>query len=165
MRRYGGDTMYAKEGLRRELARRAFTAALSPEVNVTRDQRTVELTPGQKAALDAVDRQVAAARIARMQGKANAAALGVIHESATNQVINAHAQSGKLDEVASIAAEKKGKPGVIFARSLAAVERIKKRLESEGHRVILITGKNSSKDKVEKIRAFKPDAGSAKPIS
>jgi hypothetical protein len=189
MRRYGGDTEYAKEGLRRELARHAYTAAIKPDVNVTRHERNVELTPSQKAALDAVDRQVAAARIAKMQGTVDIPALqalspesfagadesqheaiaqsltkavGVIGNSAINRVINAHPESGKLDDLSSLASSMGDRPGVVFARSLAAVDQIKGRLEGEGHRVIVVTGADSSKDKSAKIRAFNPDSGERK---
>ena len=47
----------------------------------------------------------------------------------------------------------------MFAHSLEAVESLRQRLESEGHRVITITGKDSPKEKDEKIRAFRPQRG------
>jgi len=186
MRRYGGDTKYAQEGLRRELARHAYTASIKPDVNVTRHERHVEMTHSQHAALAAVDSNVAAVRIAKMQGKVNIPALqalspesfagadeshheaiahsltkaiGVIANSAINRVINAHPDSGKLNDLSSLATELHDRPGVVFARSLAAVDQIKSRLEGEGHRVIVVTGKDSSKDKAAKIRAFNPDSG------
>ena len=189
MRRYGGDSIYAKEGLRRELARHAYTAQISPDVNVSKHIRNVELTNSQKAAIDAVERNVAAVRIAKMQGKVDIPALmalspesfagvdksqheaiaqsltkavGVMSESAINRVINAHPDSGKLQDISKIANENKGRPGVVFARSLAAVSQIKSKLESEGHRVIVISGADSSKDKAQKIRAFNPDSGERK---
>ena len=186
MRRYGGDTVYAKEGLRRELARHAYTASLSPDVNVTRHEVKSELTPAQKASLDALDRHVAAARIAKLSGKVDVKALqalsprafegadpatheaiaekltkalGVIHESAVKRVISAHPDSGKLNDLVATAEKHRGKPGVVFARSLDAVQQIKSRLEASGHKVMLITGADSSKDKSAKIKAFNPDAG------
>lgn len=189
MRRYGSDTVYAKDGLRRELARHAYTASITPDVNVTKHERHIEMTPSQNAALDAVDRHVSAVRIAKMQGKTDLPALmalspssfegadpsqhdaiaeslskaiGVIKNSAINRVINAHPDSGKLDEVSKLAKEHGDRPGVVFARSLAAVDQIKVRLEAEGHRVIVVSGKDSSKDKAAKIRAFNPDSGERK---
>jgi len=188
MRRYGGDTVYAQEGLRRELARHAYTARIAPDVNVTRHVHQVELTDSQKAALDAVDRHVAAARIAKMTGGIDIAALkslspdsfdgdetqheavakgltkalGVIKNAAVNRVLNAHPDSGKLNKVAGLAHEHGDRPGVVFARSLDAVGQIKARLEAEGHRVIVVTGRDSSKDKAAKIRAFNPDSGPRK---
>jgi superfamily II DNA/RNA helicase len=139
--------------------------------------------------LDAIDRQVAAARIAKMQGKVDIGALqalspdsfagadesqhqaiahsltqalGVIANAATNRVINAHADSGKLNDIEHLADSHKDRPGVVFARSLDAVDQIKARLEAKGHRVIVVTGKDSSKDKAAKIRAFNPDSGERK---
>lgn len=189
MRRYGGDSVYAKEGLRRELARHAYTASLKPDVQVDRHVRNVELSPAQKAALDAVDRQVSAARMASLNGGVDVKslralapasfegasedqhesiargltkALGVIHNSAVDRVINAHPESAKLDEVSAIAKEEGGKPGVVFARSLDAVQQLKERLEAEGHRVTLVTGKDSSVDKAAKIQQFNPDKGERK---
>ncbi|HEX7642004.1 MAG TPA: helicase-related protein [Burkholderiaceae bacterium] len=188
MRRYGGDTVYAQEGLRRELARHAYTARIAPDVNVSRHVHQVELTEAQRAALDAVDRHAAAARIARMTGGVDVAALkalspdsfgadeaqheavaqsltkalGVIKNAAINRVLNAHPDSGKLGKVAELAQEHSGRPGVVFARSLEAVGQIKACLEADGHRVIVVTGKDSSKEKAAKIRAFNPDSGPRK---
>lgn len=189
MRKYGGDSVYAQDGLRRELARHAYTASIQPNVGVDRQERKVELSDSQKAAMDAVDRQVAKARIAKMQGNVDidalkqlspssfqgadesqhkaiaeslTKALGVIHGSALNRVINAHPDSAKLDEVSKIVKENKGKTGVVFARSLEAVKQLKQRLEADGHRVVLVTGKDSSKEKAGKIRAFNPDSGDRK---
>jgi hypothetical protein len=186
MRRYGGDTPMAKEGLRRELARYAYLAKIAPDVNVTKTERHIELNGEQHAAIDAVERAVAKARIAKMNGSVDIAALmelspesfdgakddqheaiaqqltkaiGVIKNSAINRVINAHPKSAKLDDLQAVAKERTGKPGVVFARSLAAVEQAKKRLEADGHRVVVITGADSSKDKAGKIRAFNPDSG------
>lgn len=186
MRRYGGDTAYSKEGLRRELARHAYTAQISPDVNITKHVHNVEMTDSQHAALDAVDRHVSRARIAKMTGGVDIAALqalspgsfagappdqheaiaqsltkalGVIKNSAINRVINAHPDSGKLNKISELAKAHGDRPGVVFARSLDAVGQIKSRLEAEGHRVIIVTGADSSKDKAAKIRAFNPDSG------
>jgi hypothetical protein len=189
MRKYGADTVYAKEGLRREMARHAYTASLSPDVNVTRHEVVSDLSPAQKASLDALDRHVAAARIAKLQGgvdvnalralsprsfegvdpgeheavaKQLTKALGVIHESAVKRVISAHPEAAKLKDLEATADKHRGKPGVVFARSLDAVNQIKERLERAGHSVMLITGADSSKDKSAKIKAFNPDAGERK---
>lgn len=189
MRRYGGDTQQAKDGLRRELARYAYLAKITPDVNVTKTERHVELHPEQHAALDAVERAAARARIARMSGKVDipamqalspesfdgvpeeqhqataealTKAIGVIKNAAVNRVINAHPKSAKLDDLASAAKERTGKPGVVFARSLAAVQQAKARLEADGHRVTVITGADSAKDKGAKIQQFNPDQGERK---
>jgi hypothetical protein len=189
MRRYGGDSQLAKDGLRRELARYAYLAKITPDVNVTKTERHIELHPEQHAALDAIDRAAAKVRIARMNGgvdlpalqelspesfhgapeeqhaeiaQALTKAIGVIKNAAINRVINAHPKSAKLDDLAQTAGERKGKPGVVFARSLAAVEQAKARLEAAGHRVAVITGADSAKDKGAKIQQFNPDDGDRK---
>lgn len=188
MRRYGGDTKSSKEGLQRELARHLYAMQIKPDVSVSKQVQSVPLTGGQKATLDQIDQHAAAVRIAKMEGKADieaakalapsmfegvpedqhedaakrvAASVGIVKETAIKRALNAHAESGKLDALAQHAAARKGKQGVVFAHSLAAVEAIKARLEKDGHRVVTLSGKDSSKDKAAKIQAFNPDKGDA----
>lgn len=188
MRRYGGDTLAAREGLQREMARHLYAMQIKPDVSVSRQEVSVPLSDGQHAALGEIDKHAAALRIAKMEGRADVEAaramapamfegvdeaeheavarrvadsVGILKDSATRRVLNAHAESGKLEAVAKHAAARKGKQGVVFARNLEAVEAIRKRLEADGHRVVTITGKDSSRDKADKIRAFNPEAGEA----
>lgn len=186
MRRYGGDTLSAREGLQRELARHLYAMELKPDVAVTKRDETVALSAGQSHALEQLDQHSAALRIAKLEGRTDLAAaralapsmfegvdeaeheavagrvadsVGILKESATKRVLNAHPESGKLDAIAKHAADRRGKQGVVFAHSLDAVEAIRARLETEGHRVVTISGKDSAKDKGEKIRKFNPDKG------
>jgi hypothetical protein len=188
MRRYGPDTLAAKEGLRRELARFQYPSKIDPDITATRSERTVPISEGQKKSLADLDRNVASARLARMQGKVDVAAmraiapssfegvdageherlagelqsnLGILKQTAVRHVLDAHAESGKVDDIVKLAREHAGKPGVVFAHSLAAVENIRARLASEGHRVATITGKDSAKDKGRKIAQFNPQKGAA----
>ena len=185
-RRYGGDTRAAKEGLQRELARHLYAFSLTPDVAVKRDSVTVPQSDAQQAALDAVDKQAAALRIGRMTGKVDVEAakalapsmfagvpeekhedvakeaaqlVGVLKQTAVRRVLDNHPASAKLSRVADVAKARKGQQGVVFAHSLEAVENIRKRLEADGHRVVTISGKDSSQDKAEKIRKFNPDKG------
>lgn len=188
MRRYGGDTLAAREGLQRELARHLYAMELKPDVSVARSVETVPLTAGQRSALEQVDGHAAALRIAKLEGRTDVAAakalspamfqgvpeaeheavagrvadsVGILKESAVKRVLNAHPESGKLDAIARHAEARRGKQGVVFAHSLDAVESIRQRLEAEGHRVVTITGKDSAQAKGDKIRAFNPDKGDA----
>lgn len=188
MRRYGGDTKAAKDGLQRELARHLYTFSLTPDVEAEKQEVSVPLSEAQKGALATMEKQAAALRIAKMSGGVDVEAakafaphffegapedqhealarkvadsVGIMKQSAYRRIIDAHPASEKLSHVSQIAAERKGKPGVVFAHSLEAVESIRKRLEAEGHRVATITGKDSSADKDAKIRAFNPDKGEA----
>jgi len=189
MRRYGGDTLAAKEGLQRELARHQFSFSLSPDVKVDRSEVSIKPSDAQQAALATLEKQAAALRIAKMTGKVDvdaakalsphlfegadegqheaiarkvADSVGIIKQSAYRRILDAHPAAAKLSHVAEAAAARKGKPGVVFAHSLEAVEAIRKRLEADGHRVTTLTGKDSSGDKADKIRAFNPDKGEAK---
>ncbi len=88
------------------------------------------------------------------------------HEAVAKQLSNSigilantatlHAVSGrsKTNAVADIAGKRRGKPGVVFARSLQRVQEIADRLQAEGHRVVTITGGDSSADKDRKKRAY-----------
>lgn len=186
MRAYGGDTASARAGLQRELARHLFADSLSPDVSVDKRVETVPMSEPQAQALADMEGAMGRARLARIQGKVDVEAvrqlmpehfagvpaeqheavarelgrsLALVKESATRRIIDSHPQGGKIDAVARIAAERKGKPGVVFARSLAAVEHIKARLAAEGHRVATISGADSSVEKAAKIQGFNPDSG------
>lgn len=188
MRRYGGDTQAAKEGLQRELARHLYAMQIKSGQAAARKVQTVKLGAEQQAALEAVDKHAAALRLAKMEGRQDidaakalapgmfdgaeeadhsaiagrvADTVGILKDAAIRRVINTHAKSAKLDALVEHANARKGKQGVVFARNLEAVESIRKRLEADGHRVVTLTGKDSSADKAEKIRAFNPDKGDA----
>lgn len=187
MRKYGVNTAASKDLLRREMARYFYPSKIDPDVTATKREISVSLSDGQRSAMGDLDKHVAEARLARMQGKVNVEAikaispesfegvpeaeheklagelqrsLGIMKETARHRIINAHPESAKLSKISELAAERKGKPGVVFAHSLAAVEQITKRLEAEGHRVVTITGADSSKDKEAKRAKFQ-DHGDA----
>ena len=186
MRRYGGDTRAAKEGLQRELARHLYAFSLTPDVQVSKSEVAVPQSDAQQAALDAVERHAAALRIAKMTGQVNvdaakalapsmfegvpeseheavakelAGSVGIVKQTAVRRVLDNHPAAAKLSKVAEVAAARKGQQGVVFAHSLEAVESIRRRLEADGHRVVTISGKDSSQDKADKIRKFNPDKG------
>lgn len=185
MRKYGVDTLAAKDGLRRELARFQYPSKIDPDITASRIERKVDLSKEQHDALSGLDKRVSEVRIARMSGKVDVAGmkelspasfagvpeaeheavardlqknLGILKDAAVRKIINGGA---KVDEVAKIAAEKKGQPGVVFAHSLDAVEKIGARLKEEGYRVVTITGKDQAKAKSAKKQSFSPDAGDA----
>lgn len=87
--------------------------------------------------------------------------LGIIRQAAINRVINEHGDNAKLDRLSAMAGERKGKPGVVFARSLEQVRQIKERLERDGHRVVMLTGADSAQEKERKRLAFNPESGEA----
>jgi superfamily II DNA or RNA helicase len=188
MRRYGADTLASKGALKREMARYVYPSKIDPDVAAERRVETVPLSASQKLALSELDRHFSAARIARMSGKVDVDAMraispnsfagapedqheaiaknlqeniGILKSSATQRVINTHADNAKVDHLSKLAAERKGKPGVVFAHSLEAVKAIKERLEKEGHRVVALTGADSSQEKERKRLAFNPEQGEA----
>lgn len=178
MRRYGVDTEAAKDELRRELVRHLYTGHIEPDVKVTKTDVAVELAEGDKAQLAAIDKAAAAARLARLRGEADIGALrilapgafdavpeeqhadvaqelnrsiGIIRNTAERRAIDGAA---KVEKLAGLAAERKGKPGVVFAHSLQRVEEIRARLEKDRHRVVTLTGGDSTKEKEAKKRRF-----------
>lgn len=188
MRRYGGDTQAAKAGLQRELARHAYSMSLSPDVQVNKQKMVVPQTDAQSEALKTIEKQAADLRLAKMTGKVDVAmakafapamfegvpeadfgdiaqkvadSVGIMKQTAIRRVLDTHPAAGKLSKVSELAKARKGQQGVVFAHSLEAVENIKKRLEADGHRVVTLSGKDSSKDKAAKIQAFNPDKGDA----
>jgi hypothetical protein len=188
MRRYGADTLASKDALKREMARYVYPSRIDPDVTANRRAETVELSDGQKSALAELDRHFSNARLSRMQGKVDVEAmkaispssfadvpedkheavakdlqanLGILKSSAIARVINSHPDNAKIEHLSKLAGERKGKPGVVFAHSLEAVNRIKERLEKDGHRVVVLTGADSSKEKEKKRLAFNPEQGEA----
>lgn len=186
MRKYGGDSQAAKEGLRRELARHVYSAALTPDVKVKRTERRVALSKAQQVEMDSFERWATRVKLAKAEGRTDEQAaraiaphlfeaappelhgelvqqvhdsLPLVRESRVRDIIDNHPESSKADEVLSQAKARKGTPGVVFARSLRAVASLKSRLEAAGHRVVTITGADSSEQKAAKIRAFNPDSG------
>jgi len=188
MRKYGVDTPSAKDELRRELARYFYPGKIESGVKVTRKIEDVKLNADQHAAAKAVESNLAKARLARMRGEVDVEAvkalsptsfagvdaarheevakklhsnLGILKESAYRRAINGHPGGAKQDAISRLAHERRGKPGVVFAHGLAEVAQIAERLRKEGHRVVVITGSDSAKEKAHKKRMFNPEKGEA----
>jgi superfamily II DNA or RNA helicase len=189
MRKYGVDTLAAKDGLRRELARFQFPSKIDPDVTAHRSEVRVPVTNGQKKTIAALESNLAKARLARLQGKVDVEAckalspsafegvpdaeheavareisknLGLVKASAMRRALEGADGGADVDEVVRQAGMRKGKQGIVFAHSLHAVEALKARLAAEGYRVESITGKDTAKDKARKIDAFNPQAGESK---
>lgn len=191
MRRFGVDTAAAKTALQRELAPYLITGRIESGQAVHRRTETVPLSAAQRRDLESVQRRVAQMRLARMKGAVDveaaralspgafagvsadqhtavarqlARSLGVLRESALRRVFDAHPESGKLDAIHRLTApggELHGQPGVVFAHSLDAVRHIAERLERAGHRVVTLTGADSSQAKAQKKARFAPETGPA----
>jgi hypothetical protein len=188
MRRYGSDTLSSKDALKREMARYVYPSKIDPDVTADRKESKVSLSAGQTKALAELDGHFTRARIARMEGKVDVAAmkaispnsfegvaddkheevatglqqsLGIMKSSAVQRVINTHADNPLIDDIVKKAGERKGKPGVVFAHNREAVRMITERLEKEGHRVVTITGSDSGQEKERKRLMFNPEQGDA----
>jgi len=188
MRRYGADTLASKEALKREMARYVYPSKIDPDVAANRRESKVSLSKGQTQALAELDKHFTSARIARMEGRVDVDAmkaispgsfdgvpeekhaevaktlqqsLGIMKSSAVQRVINTHPDNPLVDDVAKHAAERKGKPGVIFAHHRESVKMLAERLKKEGHRVVVITGSDSAQEKDRKRQMFNPEQGEA----
>jgi superfamily II DNA or RNA helicase len=188
LRKYGGDTASKKDALRREMTPYLMTGRTDPGVQVTRTERSVPMNDSQEKAVKEIQRHIAAARLGRIKGTPDVAALkalspgafegvpeaqhaevakklqaslGVIQQSAMRSVIDDKGVSSKLDEASKIAAERKGKPGVIFAHTLEVARDLHERLAKEGHRVGLLTGAHSAQERAKIIGDFNPEGGEA----
>lgn len=186
MRKYGADTPAAKDGLRREMSRYFYAHSIKPDVQRNSQEIKVPLKDSQKQALGDLDRNLSAMRLARMRKTVDVEAakrvspgafkdapaekheaiakglqesIGIVKETAVQRIINEHPDAGKMDELVKQVGQRKGKAGVVFVRSLAAVEAIKAKLEKEGHRVVTISGADSSQEKDRKRQLFQPDKG------
>ncbi|HED35284.1 MAG TPA: hypothetical protein ENJ08_13900, partial [Gammaproteobacteria bacterium] len=189
MRRYGVDTASSQDELRRELARYFYPGKIESGVASHKKEITVPLSSEQQTAIKEIQHHLANGRLARMKGEVDIAAmkalsphsfeksneqqhtaiakrlqrsLGIIKHSAIQKVIDAHPKAAKLDKVMSLVDERKGKPGVIFARSLDTVRQLAEQLKKQGHKVVTITGSDSAKEKENKRLQFRPEQGEAK---
>lgn len=177
MRKYGVDTQASREGLQREMARSFYTGKIDPGVQAHRQTVNVDVSP-QREHLTGLDQAASAARLARLRGDVDVAAmkvlspssfasapagmheeiarglqsnLGIIHNTAIQHAMN---DGAKTEALAKVAAERKGKPGVVFIHSLERVKQAAARLEKDGHRVVTLTGSDSSAEKDRKKRAY-----------
>lgn len=184
MRRYGVDTEASRDALRREMARYIYPSRIDPETAADRKTVDVPLSEGQRRAVEELDKHLANARMARMEGKVDVEAvkaispstfegvpeeqheslarelqanLGILKGTAMHRILNEHPESAKFDALVESAKARRGKPGVVFARSLGAVKTIAERLEREGFRVATITGADSAAEKERKRQLFHPD--------
>jgi hypothetical protein len=188
MRRYGADTVGSKDALKREMARYFYAHSIQPNVRADKKEISVPMSAGQKSAMKDLESNIAEIRMSRMEGKVNVdaaklvspgsfegapveqheaiakglqSAIGVIKEAAVQRIINEHPESEKANEVVRQIKARPGKPGIVFTRSLKSVEAMRSKLESEGLRVVTITGADSSEEKDRKRKMFSPDSGEA----
>lgn len=188
MRRYGVDTVAARDGLRREMARHFYPGRIDPGVAAEKSEVQVPLSDGQRGAIEDVDHMLARARLAHMNQRVDVEAmraiapssfagvaperheavakelqgnLGILKQTAVQRVIDTHQDNAKVSHLAGIVRERAGQPGVVFAHSLEAVRQISERLKRDGHRIVTLTGADSAKDKESKKLAFRPESGEA----
>lgn len=178
MRRYGADTPASRDALRREMVRHFYTAKIDPGVQSTRKDVPVKLDEQQHARLRDLADAAGRVRLARANSTVDVAAakalsprsfegvpeaqheavakelarsIGIVHATAVQHTINGGA---KIEALATLARERKGKPGVVFAHHLDHVEAAAARLRKEGLRVATLTGAHSSEEKDRIKRQF-----------
>ena len=186
MRRYGPNTIAAKQGLQRELARWTFPSRIRPDIGRTKTTDTVPLTEGQNKALADVDAMAKRVAGAEKSGGVDIDAVRVLspksfdgvpeteHEemarrlqksgeilrqSAAQRVINTHEDNAKVAAGVKHVLARPGKQGVIFARNHAAVDLYRKALEKAGKKVVSVTGADTAAEKDAKRRLFNPEQG------
>lgn len=186
MRRYGRNTAESKDALRREMVRYMYPGRIDPGTQAHKQDVIVPLSGEQRQTIDAIDQAAARGRLARVKGKVDVEAMrtlspqsfdgvgegdhekvadslqrsiGITRAGAVRRAIDAHPASAKLQALDGEIEKRAGKPGVVFARSLAAVRQITERLQAQGHRVAVITGDMSAKEKHAARLRFRPEAG------
>lgn len=88
-------------------------------------------------------------------------ALASLRDTAYHKVVNAFPGGAKENYVSEYAGAHKGEPIVVFTRLRESATNVAKRLKEEGHRVTMLTGNLSGKEK-DKVRlAFQPASGEA----
>jgi len=182
MRRFGGDAELCKRSLAQQLTRYWTNGRVTLPKEAHRVDDGIELEPHQHEAVAKVDMAVGKLRTGaegeeRLKwakelapeafeghpegdheaiAKMVARSVGTFRESAMNRIINLDPAGGKMIAAVKQAKDAKaeGKPMVIFARNLGAVASLHKNLEAAGLKVASLTGKDSSKNKGEKVSAY-----------
>lgn len=122
------------------------------------------ITPHTFRGIDESKHEAAAKRIGGFLASARDGALDRIVNSGHNDKDIGDAKCAKIDDLVNrIVAHKdeagKQRPGVIFAHSIAAVNRINKELKAKGIRSTTQTGSHSSSEKEHRRLQFQPGAG------
>lgn len=186
MRRYGPDALSSRQSLKREMARHVISNTIGSGARKTRQTLKMDVSGPQKTALAELDKATALCKVAQMSGSVNVEAArklspdlfdgvpedqqqrvaegvqrsaSIIRESAQRRILDADPSSPKFDAVVNAAKERKGKPGVVFARRRDCVATLEKRLTAEGFRVVTITGSDSAAEKDAKRLMFNPETG------
>jgi superfamily II DNA or RNA helicase len=178
MRKYGVDTEASKDGLRREMARHFYTGKIDPGVKAEHKEVQVKLSDAQHSQVAKLDDAAGRAKLAQLRGAVDVDAMrtlspnsfagvdpaqhvdvaknlqnsvGIMHATALRHAINGAAST---DQISDIARQRRGKPGVVFVHRLDRVEEVAARLKREGHKVVTLTGSNSSHEKDIRKRQF-----------
>ena len=186
MRRYGPDTLAARQALKREMARHVISNVIDSGAKKTRQTLKLPASAEQQQALKELDKAAARCKLARMSGKVDVEAArrlspqmfegvpedqhekvagavqqsaSIIRESAQKRILDTHPTSPKFDAVVQGIKQRAGKPGVVFAHRREAIAALEKRLTAEGLRVVTITGSDSAADKDKKRLMFNPETG------
>jgi hypothetical protein len=186
MRKYGPDTLAARQALKREMARHVLSNTIDSGARKTRATLKLDVSDAQKSALAELDRAAARCKIARMAGtvdvesarrlapeqfagvpedqhakvaEAVQRSASIVRESAQKRILDTDPSSPKFDAVVQGVKARKGKPGVVFARRRACITELEKRLTAEGLRVVTLTGADSAADKDRKRLMFNPESG------
>jgi len=143
----------------------------------------IQITPWQRAEIERGDAAFDQAKRARRAGRVDVEAMKILspssfegapdeeHEAIAGNLqksagalrFTAHSRAindappehnAKIQHIVQLASQRRGKGGVVFAHSRAAVEHTCKALEAAGHKVALITGSSSADDKAAARTAF-----------
>ena len=184
------NTDASADALRQELAPYIYTASTSPEgVSLDASPQKMSLTkPQQDAHDEAIDayhtiRAAAASRrvdattrdalkklnpnlntdtMSDADVHAKMKASGMMLEGALNRIINNDPNGVKAQEAIKFVGEHRGEPTVIFCKNPELLQKMKAQLETDHHRVGILTGNESGHAKSNAQQAFTPSNGEAK---
>lgn len=184
MRRYGQDSAITRRALKGELARYFFAERVGSGVAQHQLQHKVDLTAGQRAAADQVELAAGKLRLGEdterwakelapeaFEGKpaeehASIAetvkqAVGTFRDSALDRIINMDPHGAKIQKAVQIARDHvaEGKPVVIFAHRLDAVDHIERAMREAGLSVTSLTGRHNAAEKARRAADFMGSAG------
>ena len=184
LRKYNRGTLASGVALQREMAPYIYTANVDTGVTHDRmlhHGEEMRLTPGQQTEYSRVEGAFARARQARRRKDGQALvkelqvlnprafengmpdqgtidrmgrSLGTLKEAALNRVVNLDPNGVKVNWVKAQLQRSKGRPTLIFAHNLAAVDTIAEQLKADGHSVGVLKGSMSGDAKNAAKEAF-----------
>jgi hypothetical protein len=184
LRRYGINNPRQREALLQEADSRFITSTIRPDVQVTRREEVVPLTPTQTQATQAIEAAYERLRQAHRKGQVDVDAaktlapwrfsdnqtpeeqrkaaelvvehLGLVREAAIRRALQMDAKGGHVQRLLDVmkGIDTAKDPVVVFTRHPAVAKHVAQALQGAGHKAVMLTGQMPPPERDKSRRAF-----------